>query len=113
MEVSQDTSEVGDSEAAMNQLLEVKILQSLPENYRLRHPVRVLLRRSETCYLVTSDTHTLHGVGSTPDEAVEDFEYALLDYYDTLDQNRGRLAPHLQAHLDQLDELIEYKPARG
>lgn len=108
METVEDIEALGDLDAAMAQTIGVELLDDLPEDYDLRRSVRVILRRSQMYYLVTSDTNALHGIGSTPDEAIEDFKYALLDYYDMLNQNRGALAPHLQSHLEQLDKLIQH-----
>ena len=105
-EESSGSSSVADYEAAQSQVLRVEMLQELPEGRCLRYPIPLDLHRAPHYFWVTADGGFLHGVGDSPQAAIEDYGYALLDYYRMLQDEREALAPHLLEHLETLEELI-------
>jgi hypothetical protein len=48
----------------------------------------------------------LHGIGESLQAAIEDYGYALTDYYHMLRNEREALAPHLLEHLETLEQII-------
>ena len=93
--------------AATDELFGITVLNRLPEPaYRLRRPLLLILYRSPDHFWVAPDSFVLHGVGETPAAAVEDYGYALLDYYGDLREQREVLAPHLTEHLEFMEDLI-------
>lgn len=105
-DTSPESSSVGDYDAAQSQVLRVEMLRELPDGRRLRYPIPLDLHRAPHYFWVTADGGFLHGVGDSPEAAIEDYRYALLDYYRMLQVDREALAPHLLEHLDTLDKLI-------
>ena len=92
---------------AVDQVLGAELLRELPEeNYRLLRPFLLTLYRAPDYYWVAPDQFVLHGLGSTPEEAVENYAYALLDYYEDLRDHREVLAPHLIEHLEYIETII-------
>ena len=85
----------------------VESLRNLPEGgYRLLRPLQLTIYRARDYYWVAPDGFVLHGIGATIEEAVEDYGYALLDYYEELCSQRELLAPHLLEHLEYLETII-------
>jgi hypothetical protein len=96
-----------DNTAATDQIVGVGVLRVLPESgYRLSRPFPLTVYRARDYYWVAPDAFVLHGIGDTPDDAIEDYAYALLDYYEDLRDQRNNLAPHLVEHLDFLEGII-------
>lgn len=90
-----------------DELFGITRLTELPEpNYRLLQPLYLVIHRTRECYWVAPQDFVLHGFGKTVREAVEDYGYGLLDYYDQLHRDRDILAPHLLDHLAYLDKII-------
>ena len=84
-----------------------EVLRDLPvDGYSLTRPLALTLHHSRDYYWVAPVDFALHGVGDTPKAAVEDFGYALVEYYEDLHQLEESLAPHLLEHLTFLDNLI-------
>lgn len=57
-------------------------------------------------YLVTDEVIPLYGVGATVEQAMEDYRSALVEYYETLEENADRLADHLQEQLTLLRQVF-------
>jgi len=92
---------------ATDQIVGVGVLRILPESrYHLLRPFPLTIYRTQDHYWVAPDGFVLHGVGNTPDNAIEDYAYALLDYYEDLCSQREILAPHLIEHLEFLESII-------
>jgi hypothetical protein len=92
---------------AGDQVLGVRLLRVLPERkYRLLCPLPLTLYRAHSYYWVAPDRFVLHGVGATPEDAVEDYGYALIGYFEDLRSQREILAPHLAEHLKFLENII-------
>ena len=103
---SPEPSSVADYDAVQSQLLGVEMLRELPQGKRLRCPIPLTVHRAPHYFWVTAEGGFLHGVGDSPQAAIEDYGYALLDYYRMLQNEREALAPHLLEHLETLEELI-------
>lgn len=92
---------------ATDQITGVELLRVLPEpGYRLVRPLRLTVYRGHDYYWATPDHFPLHGVGATPEEAIEDYACALVEYYEDLRGLRENLAPHLVEHLEFLEDII-------
>ena len=79
----------------------------LPDlRYRLHRPMLLTVYKSRDHYWASPEEFLLHGVGDTPEAAVEDYGYALLDYYEELLRLKDILAPHLMEHLEFLNSII-------
>ena len=89
------------------------MLQVLPKGYKLRRPLWLVIHQTDTCYWASSESGFLHGTGKTQAEAVEDYGYALVDYYECLRSQRDRLAPHLQDQLEQLNGIMSPTESPG
>ena len=88
-------------------IIGVEVLRDLPvDEYSLTRSLKLTLYHSRDYFWVAPIDFTLHGVGKTPEAAVEDFGYALVEYYEDLHQLEDTLAPHLLEHLSFLDDLI-------
>lgn len=57
-------------------------------------------------YLVTDEIIPLYGVGSTVEEALDDYRSALVEYYETLEEDADRLAKHLREQLELLRQVF-------
>ena len=79
----------------------------LPEaGYHLRKSIPVTVRLDGSVYLVVDHLFHRYGVGDSVDDAKTDWAYALLDYFDTLEEHEAHLAPHLARDLARLREII-------
>jgi hypothetical protein len=75
---------------------------------RFRKPIIVLAEYSNEGYwLVTNPDIYTHGMGTSCEEAVNDFENVLFDYFNELVNSEDVLAPHLKSQLNYLKSLIE------
>ena len=57
-------------------------------------------------YFITDDSFDFYGVGSSLDEAREDYWLAVQDYYQDLSANAERLAKHMAGHLVLLRGIV-------
>jgi isopenicillin N synthase-like dioxygenase len=57
-------------------------------------------------YLVTDEIIPIYGVGPTVEEAMDDYRSALVEYYDTLEEDADRLAKHLREQLELLRRVF-------
>ena len=89
----------------------IVIKGDLPLGYALRWPLYLLLH-CERGYYYWVEANYLHGVGGSVEEAVEDFKWMLVEYYEMLEEERWRLAPWLWERLMWLRELL-IKPQTG
>lgn len=83
-----------------------KMLRELPYGYRLSRPLVLTVHCSRDHYWVAPETFVLYGAGVTQQEAIEEYAYALVEYYEDLIDDRDVLAPHLTEHLEFLETLI-------
>ena len=67
-------------------------------------PVRIRFDGEQ--YFVSDDVLDLYGVGDTPEEAQQDYDVAMSDYYADLSANADHLAGHLQEHLVVLRRIF-------
>jgi predicted RNase H-like HicB family nuclease len=85
----------------------VRTLDQLPQqDYRLVRPLALTVHYTGDGYWVGPDEFVLYGAGATVDEAMEEYAYALVDYYEDLQEQREHLAPHLLQHLAYLETII-------
>lgn len=57
-------------------------------------------------WLATSPHIMTHGVGDTPEGAMQDFQSMMLDLFKELVQSESLLAPHLRRELDYMREIL-------
>jgi len=57
-------------------------------------------------YLITDEVIPMYGVGPTVEEAMDDYRSALVEYYDSLEEDADRLSEHLQEHLRLLRKVF-------
>lgn len=74
--------------------------------YALTQPIEVQIERYGDKYLVTDDKVDRHGIGSTINEALRDYEEILLSYFESLSRRQDRLSPRLRHHLEFLKNII-------
>jgi isopenicillin N synthase-like dioxygenase len=48
----------------------------------------------------------MYGVGPTVEEAMDDYRSALVEYYETLEEDANRLAKHLREQLELLRRVF-------
>jgi hypothetical protein len=63
-------------------------------------------------YLVTDEIIPMYGVGPTVEEAMDDYRSALVEYYDTLEEDADRLAKHLREQLELLHRVFALSEER-
>lgn len=101
-------SHIIDDKETNDEICDVVIKGDLPFGYALRSPIVVTLHRegygTGSYYWV--DGWPLYGVGDTVEEALADYKLVLVDYYEVLEAESWRLAPHLYKHLQALRELL-------
>jgi prevent-host-death family protein len=77
------------------------------QSQTLKSPILLTVERAETGDVLVSDSALhLYGIGATLQEAVADYESMLLEDYETLSENSGRLSPKLQEHLSCLKLIV-------
>jgi hypothetical protein len=74
--------------------------------FALRRPLDVTIERGEIGYSVYDEAFGVLGAGPTPEEAKEDYQYALVSYYQHLAENESRLSNYLKKQLRALRDLI-------
>ena len=63
--------------------------------------------RADDQFLVADAVIPLYGVGSTPQEAMEDYRSVVVEYYEGLEAEADELAPILRSQLDVLRQVFE------
>ena len=76
--------------------------------YRLVQPIWVQVERYGSGYLVTDEDVNRHGVGSTIEAALRNYEEILLNYFESLSRRQERLSPRLKQHLEFLRDTISH-----
>ena len=76
--------------------------------YRLAQPIWVQVERYGHGYLVTDDDVNRHGVGSTIEAALRDYEEILLGYFESLSRRQERLSPQLRKDFEFLRHTISH-----
>lgn len=74
--------------------------------YKLIQPIWIQIEGYSSGYLVTDQDVNRHGVGPTIDDAIEDYEDTLINYYESLSNRRDKLSPGLTQHLDYLTQKL-------
>jgi hypothetical protein len=57
-------------------------------------------------WLATHSDIMTHGVGDTPERAMQDFQSMMLDLFKELLRSESLLAPHLRRELDYMREIL-------
>lgn len=84
-------------------------LESLPDNgVTLLQPISYLLSAEDGQIVAEAVELNEFGCGDTPAEAIADLQQTILELYRTLEQDRERLGPDLQA----VWEVLQSKVAR-
>ena len=84
-------------------------LDSLPDsNIALLQPISYLLSEEDGQIIAEAAELNEFGCGDTPAEAIADLQQTILELYRTLEQDRDRLGPDLQA----VWEVLRSKVAR-
>jgi hypothetical protein len=74
--------------------------------YKLIQPIWIQIEGYSSGYLVTDQKVNRHGVGPTIDDAIEDYEDTLINYYESLNNRRNKLSSRLTQHLDYLTQKL-------
>lgn len=74
--------------------------------YRLDQPIEVQVERYGNGYLVTDENVNRHGVGSTIEAALRNYEEILLGYFESLSGRQERLSSKLKQDLQFLRHKI-------
>lgn len=96
----------------MPEPITVIIKGDLPSGYALKYPVHVMLHceNDEIGHYYCIGLGPIHGIGDSVEEAIEDFKIVLVDFYEVLEEESWRLAPHLARYLKELRELLIHQP---
>jgi len=82
----------------------------LPDGYLLKRPVTLFIERVGGMFIAdAAELEFPHGIGDTPEEAVENYRWALADYYEWLREYRDGLQPHLSEQLAALERFVDKK----
>jgi len=88
--------------------VQVSILSHLEvPRFVLRRPLQLRIERGEAGYSVYDEIFNILGAGPTPEAATEDYQYALVSYYEHLLVNESRLSNYLKNQLQKLRDLID------
>jgi hypothetical protein len=88
-------------------VVDTRILRKLPsETHTLQRPLHLTVHEGPGYYWVAIEDFALTGAGETVEQAIEDYAYALIEYYEELTAEREHLAPHLLDHLEYLDTVV-------
>jgi len=74
--------------------------------YELVKPVWIQIERYEDGYLVTDEDVNRHGLGSSIESALRDYEEILLSYFENLSRRQERLSPRLRQDFEFLRRTI-------
>ena len=80
-------------------------IRALPD-HALSRPILVYVEEVPEGYMALDNVVGRHGVGSTPQEAVDDLAEVLQEIFLFLGRREARLAPRLQRELELLREII-------
>jgi len=84
----------------------------LCEGRELAYPIMVKIEEEDREegedreFLVSEPKYHIHGVGSTIQEAIDDFKYIFSEYFDTLSEEEERLSPYMYGQLAYLRSVI-------
>ena len=74
--------------------------------YELIEPIWIQIERYGDGYLVTDEDVNRHGVGSTIEDALQNYEEILLSYFESLSRRQERLSPRLRQDFEFLRRTI-------
>lgn len=74
--------------------------------YRLTEDLVVSLEEENGQVVASSYDTGQYGVGASEDLAIEHLCAVLEDYYELLQEDRGKLSPRLASHLQYLDSIL-------
>jgi ribosomal protein S12 methylthiotransferase accessory factor YcaO len=70
--------------------------------------IPVVVKKDGDVFTVTDSEINMYGVGDTQEEARKDYESAVLEYFEILNENEHRLNGNLKAHLYYLRTKAKY-----
>jgi predicted RNase H-like HicB family nuclease len=76
--------------------------------YELVKPIWIQIERYGDGYLVTDEDVNRHGVGSTNEDALQNYEEILLGYFESLSRRQERLSPRLRQDFEFLRRTISH-----
>jgi hypothetical protein len=76
------------------------------DKYRLTEDLLVSLEEVNGQVVASSYDTDQYGYGPTAELAIQHLCAVLEDYYDLLQEDRGRLSPRLESHLWYLDSIL-------
>ena len=86
------------------------MLRDLPNGYTLKRPITLFIEHVGSVFIAdAAELDFPHSISDTPEEAVENYRWALADYYEWLREHRDELQPHLVEQLVALEEFVEKK----
>lgn len=77
------------------------------ERYTLKQPIFLQEQVYQGYFLVSDVIIYRHGLGISIEEAILDYEEDIINYFESLRQNRQNLSPALEADLEQLEQYIK------
>ncbi len=76
--------------------------------YELVEPIWIQIERYGDGYLVTDENVDRHGVGSTIEASLRNYEEILLGYFESLSRRQERLSPRLRQDFEFLRRTISH-----
>ena len=76
------------------------------DRYRLTEDLIVTIDEEKGQVVASSYDTDQYGYGPTAELAIEHLCSVLEDYYDLLQEDRGKLSPRLESHLRYLDSIL-------
>ncbi len=76
--------------------------------YELVEPIWIQVERYGDGYLVTDEDVNRHGVGSTIEDALQNYEEILLGYFESLSRRQERLSPRLRQDFEFLRRTVSH-----
>lgn len=81
------------------------------ERYCLTEDLVVVIGEEKGQVAASSYDTDQYGCGATVELAIEHLCAVLEDYYELLQEDRGKLSPRLESHLRYLDSILALRPS--
>ncbi|MFC1699986.1 hypothetical protein ACFL1I_08565, partial [Candidatus Omnitrophota bacterium] len=76
-------------------------------DYVLKHPISVFLECEKNKVIATCYDIDMYGSGDSEEEAIDDLCEVITEYYESLEEDEGKLGPLPQKHWVFLKRIIE------
>ena len=71
----------------------------LTDNHFTIFGIPVIIEKEDDHFIVTDSEINMYGIGRTRKDAEEDYKSVILEYFEFLNENEGKLSDHLRRHL--------------